>query len=81
MSDALWSVLQVMSGVTMGETVNIGISDSAISFPMNGAPMSVSVLDSQVTFSPTASESFALNGNSWASTAPTSDALTSEEVG
>ena len=65
----------------MGETVNIGITNSAISFTVNGAPMSVSVLPSQVTFSPTALETFSLSGNSWATTAPTDDAISGSEVG
>ena len=72
--------LQVMSGVTPGETVNIGISDSVITFTINGAPMTVPVLDSNVTFSPTSMETFGLSGSSWAATAPTTDALNKKEV-
>ncbi len=72
---------QVMSGLDTSKTTIIDISNSVVSFTMNGNTVNVDVLPSSVTFAPSSPENFALvNGASWQATAPTSDATISKEV-
>ena len=69
-----------MSGLDTSKTTIIDISNSVVSFKMNGKTVNVDVLPSSVTFAPSSPENFALVNGAWQATAPTSDATISKEV-